>query len=1262
MLRSLEVRMRAELSSFKREFISGADVVEKSAERSKRAIRELDTAVERNTARIQQQRQAYDRAGTTFLRTGAALTATTALVVKAAMDWESAWTGVLKTVDGTPQQLAAVEQGLRGLVKTMPQSHREIAATAEAAGQLGVKTKDIVAFTRVMTMLGDTTNLTADEAATSIAQLMNVMQTAPENVDRVGATLVELGNNGASTERDIVQMAQRIAGAGEIIGLSEANVLSLANALASSGIEVEAGGSAISNVLIDVAKAVKTNSGELETWAKVAGTSADEFAAKFEADPASALADFTEGLGRMASEGGNVFGVLDELGQSDVRVTRALLNMANAGTLLRDSLSQGDLAWQQNTALVEEAEKRYDTAAAKSEIAWNGIKDNAIDAGQAMLPVVAEIAGGVASLTGAFGSLPGPVKGGLGALAGVGGVSLLAVGGLMKATSAALDMRSALTDLELRAPKTGRALTLLSKGFAAVAIAATAGSVLEEWDTLKVEGVNEFTKGLLEAADGSDKLIQSLASADATGLRIGSWGSNEVNGLADAFDRLEAAGGDSSDWSFGSDSALNRSGRMIEQIDAGLASLVASGSADRAAEALKYLGEETQWTERRLVELLPAYKDALAGAESEASEAAQANDKFTESNRGLAMVLASLSSDTEEAQEQLQAMKDSAVEAANGIVAANVEIDKDTSLQSYIDQLAKAQEAQEKFTTNLLRAKQRGASDAVLEEIMAQGPAAAQILDDLANGSKDDLIELNNLFADGAASSNDFANALREVPAEVITQFSAKGGPEAAENAADLADEYGIMPDVVETILQALDWSSEDIKRVLRLMNDADNATANPRINAETDAAKTDIQNVLSALKSVQGTWVTNLLVRKNTVTSGDDAGNNARAPKIPKLGPSLTLDADGGFHQAGTRAFAGGGFDERGRYVSREPQMRSGAQGRVMWGEAETGWEAYISGKPGKEGRNQAIWLEAGRRLGMVDMSAAGMPLTAFADGGFNEAVTGLELTQMRIRVRDLRRSLRETEKYKPKSGGPERTRKVLRGLDRIAAVQELAEARRDLRSAEQGTAAARRRGMSASRYNEYRQNQIDTREQRAEDTREKKKRDLEELRSAKASIGDDIRGRADIGQPTSASSVLRGLRQSVASSAELMQVLIALKKKGAAPWLLEQLYAAGPSKGTIRAAREFLADSSKLREANSLVGQLDSVAGIGGRVMADPKWSKPGAWNANVAGTQAALNSVLTTKNYFQLDGDYMSREVVRLVTHVLSSQQGGAVLPTS
>ncbi len=54
-------------------------------------------------------------------------------VVKSAIDWESAFTGVKKTVEGTDAQLAELEQGLLDLSQQTSSSATDIAAVAEAA-------------------------------------------------------------------------------------------------------------------------------------------------------------------------------------------------------------------------------------------------------------------------------------------------------------------------------------------------------------------------------------------------------------------------------------------------------------------------------------------------------------------------------------------------------------------------------------------------------------------------------------------------------------------------------------------------------------------------------------------------------------------------------------------------------------------------------------------------------------------------------------------------------------------------------------------------------------------------------------------------------------------------------------------------------------------------------------------------------------------------------------------------------------------------
>src|SRR5699024_2831863 len=83
---------------------------------------------------------------------------------------------------------------------------------------------------------------------------------------------------------------------------------------------------------------------------------------------------------------------------------------AEAGPLLEDALGTAGDAWSENSALAEEAAKRYETSAAQISMAWNQVKDALIDVGAAIVPAVTGVADMVASIARAFQGLPGPAQ------------------------------------------------------------------------------------------------------------------------------------------------------------------------------------------------------------------------------------------------------------------------------------------------------------------------------------------------------------------------------------------------------------------------------------------------------------------------------------------------------------------------------------------------------------------------------------------------------------------------------------------------------------------------------------------------------------------------------------------------------------------------------------------------------------------------------------------------------------------------------------
>lgn len=309
---------------------------------------------------------------------------------QASMNFESAMTGVAKTTDFTDEELAAMSESIQKMSTKIPATTDELAGIAEAAGQLGIHKESLLDFTEIMAMLGTATNMTADEAATSLSRLANITGMSQDDFDRLGATIVDLGNNLATTEKEIVDMSMRIAGAGSQVGMTEAQIMSFSGALSSVGIEADAGGSAFSTLISNMSLAVQQGGDELAQFADVAGMSAAEFATAFEQDAAAAIIQFIQGLGDMDAQGRSAIAVLDEMGLSDIRMRDALLRAAGASDTFTNALQIGSSAWKANTALTTEASKRYATTQSQLTMMQNAYNNLKVAIGNAYTPALQE--------------------------------------------------------------------------------------------------------------------------------------------------------------------------------------------------------------------------------------------------------------------------------------------------------------------------------------------------------------------------------------------------------------------------------------------------------------------------------------------------------------------------------------------------------------------------------------------------------------------------------------------------------------------------------------------------------------------------------------------------------------------------------------------------------------------------------------------------------------------------------------------------------
>lgn len=323
------------------------------------------------------------------------LVASVGLVTKAASDYESAFAGVKKTVDETATvSYKNLSDGIRQMAKELPASAVEIANVAEVAGQLGIKAEDILTFSRTMIDMGESTNLSAEEAATAIAKIANILGLTSDEYGRFGASVVDLGNNFATTERDIVEMTNRLAAGGKLAGLTAPDILGLATAMSSVGIEAEAGGTAMTQTLTAIGNAVsltgKGAADDLNLIAKTAGMTSEEFQQAWKEKPVVALQSFIKGLKDAQEKGVNMNAILAQLGMTGIRQSNMLKSLALASDKMGDAVDRSNKAWKDNTALTNEANKRYETTESQLKMFKNQVTDLAIEFGGPLLKALRE--------------------------------------------------------------------------------------------------------------------------------------------------------------------------------------------------------------------------------------------------------------------------------------------------------------------------------------------------------------------------------------------------------------------------------------------------------------------------------------------------------------------------------------------------------------------------------------------------------------------------------------------------------------------------------------------------------------------------------------------------------------------------------------------------------------------------------------------------------------------------------------------------------
>lgn len=379
-------KLEGQVKALQKTMQNSADAVSKATtdlNNAKAAVKDTEAEIRRLTEQLYRMQSAWIQAGESLTAISkkcetiskamtkagksltthvtAPITALGTAAVKASVDYEYAFADVRKTVDATEEEYDRLSQSVKQMSTEVAASAEDIAEVMSIADQLGIENEHLAEFTRTMIDLGNSTNMVAADAASEAARFANIMGMSQNEFQNLGSTLVDLGNNYATTESEIMAMSLRLAGAGKPVGLSEAQILGFAAALSSVGIEAQMGGSAFSKSLIKMEVAATTGGDALEDFARVSSMSASQFKELWERDAAGAFQAFIVGLSKMDEEGVSAIKTLDDIGIAEIRLRDTLLRATNATELFSKTQATANKAWDKNTALTEEANKRYDT-------------------------------------------------------------------------------------------------------------------------------------------------------------------------------------------------------------------------------------------------------------------------------------------------------------------------------------------------------------------------------------------------------------------------------------------------------------------------------------------------------------------------------------------------------------------------------------------------------------------------------------------------------------------------------------------------------------------------------------------------------------------------------------------------------------------------------------------------------------------------------------------------------------------------------------
>ncbi|VVQ16984.1 hypothetical protein PS914_05942 [Pseudomonas fluorescens] len=412
------------------------------------------------------ERTGLGKIGFSDVVTGGALAAPFIAGAAAAIQYESAMADVKKVVNfDTPAQFKQMGEDIGRMSDRLPMAANDIAKIVAAGGQSGIAREELLGFAEAAVKMGIAFDQTADQSGDMMAKWRTSFKLTQGGVETLADKINYLGNTGPANTKQISDIVTRIGPLGEIAGLASGQIAALGATMAGVGVEQDVAATGIKNFMLAMTKGSAATKGQALAF-KALRLDSKAVAKSMQTDAQGAVLGILDRIKMVDKD--KQAGLLSELfGTESITAIAPLLTNLD---LLKGNLQKVGDAQKYAGSMDKEYASRAATTANNLQLLRNAAASVARAVGTALLPGINAVVDSLRPMISQAAELiqanPQLVKG------------LAIAGGAFTALRVAVYAATVATRL------LGVAFAATPVGIIAVAIAAAAGLIVANWETV----------------------------------------------------------------------------------------------------------------------------------------------------------------------------------------------------------------------------------------------------------------------------------------------------------------------------------------------------------------------------------------------------------------------------------------------------------------------------------------------------------------------------------------------------------------------------------------------------------------------------------------------------------------------------------------------------------------------------------------------------------------------------------------------------------